>query len=93
MAKAAPPTPADDKRSAAVSHVDTKFTKVDTPGGGTKWYPPGPGGHPTTYNEAVDWTQAALLLDLDGSSSQAAIIAALAIRVAGLTEKTTPATP
>lgn len=89
MAKNETPAPKDDKRNSAASHVDTKFRKVETPGGGTKWYPPG-GGRPTSYDEAVNQAQAASLLGLDPSADLSTIVAALAKAVIGLSERTTP---
>jgi hypothetical protein len=88
MAKATdPPAPKDDKRNAASSHVDGKFKKVDTQGGGAKWYPPGGGGRPMAYDEAVNLAQAASLLGLDPSADLSTIVAALAKAIIGLTEK------
>lgn len=90
MAKGEPPPPKGDKRASAEEHVDTKFKRVEVPGGATKWYPPS-GGRPTSRAEAVNTAQAATLLGLDQSADPTEILAALAKAVIGLTEKITPA--
>lgn len=80
--------PADDKRNAAVSHVNTNYQAHNG-----KWYDKVTPGRPATYPEAVDLVQAAMLLGLPPASSQAAILAELAKRAVAAEQPATPATP